>query len=248
MKRFAKITALCMTLSLIAALFCMPAGALGATEQKHIVGNGSVGNGVGKQTTLVDFTASDLCGFETLGNIAEPTFAQSTAWGAPVLFVWIDSAEAETGICGTLENASLLKNADTLSIQLLAQYTKTQNYGVTLVLEGTDKEGKPLSYTAHTTAFSASWQTVSFDISAFIQEADADAPCTVKFLISSNATETEQCVLWVRSLYTAQMQTYPEFILPTAAAVVGFVFGFTFFIVVYRATCKKKRRNRREEF
>ena len=60
-----------MTLSLIAALFCMPAGALGTTEQKHIVGNGSVGNGVGKQTTLVDFTASDLCGFETLGNIAD---------------------------------------------------------------------------------------------------------------------------------------------------------------------------------
>ena len=248
MKRFVKMISLCIMLSLVAALFCLPAGALGATEQKHIVGNGSVGNGVGKQTTLVDFTASDLCGFETLGNIAEPTFAQSSAWGAPVLFVWIDSAEAETGICGTLESASLLKNADTLSIQLLAQYTKTQNYGVTLVLEGTDKEGKPLSYTADTTAFSASWQTVTFDVSAFTHEADADAPCTVKFLTSSNATETEQCVLWVRSLYTSQMQTYPEFILPIGAAVVGFVFGFTFFFVIYRATCKKNRRNRREEF
>ena len=248
MKRFAKTIALCITLSLVAALFCLSAGALGATDNTRIIGNGAVGNGVGKQTTLIDFTTSNLYGFETLGNIAAPSFEQSSAWGSPVLFVWIDSAEAETGICGTLESASPLQNADTLSVQLLAQYTKTESYGVTLVLEGTDTEGKPLSYTAGTSAFSASWQTVTFDVSAFTQKVDVDAPCTVKLLTSSNTAETEQCVLWVRSLYTSQMQPYPEFILPAGAGVVGFVFGFTLFFVIYRATCKKNRRNRREEF
>jgi hypothetical protein len=247
MKRFVKKIALCMSLLLVAALFCTPVGALGTTQEKNFVSNGSVGEGIGTHTTLVDFTASDLCGFEVLGNVAAPKFEKSGAWGTPVLYSWIDSANTETGICGTLEAASLLKNADTLSIQLLAQYTKTANYGVTLKLEGTDKTGAPLSLTATATASAASWQTVTFDVSSFVAEADLDKPCTVTVLTSSNA-EGEQFVLWVRSLYASTLQTYPEYILPAAAAAVGFLFGFALFMVIYRSTCKKNRPRRREEF
>ena len=246
MKRFVKMISLCMMMALVAALLCAPAGALGADE-KNILSTGSVGEGVGTQTTLVDFTASDLCGFDVLGNMASPTFTQSGAWGTPVLYAWIDSAEAETGICGTLSSSSSLVGADTLSVQLLAQYTKTQNYEVTLLLEGTDKTGSPLSLEATALVSAASWQTVTFDISAFASEADATAPCTVKILTNSNA-ESEQFVLWVRSLYTGKLEAFPEFILPTGAAVVGFLFGFSFYFIIYRATCKKNRRNRREEF
>ena len=243
MKQFVKMIALCMTLSLIVALFCTPAGALGTAQEKNIISNGSVGEGVGTPTTVVDFTASDLCGFEVLGNVAEPKFEQSGAWSSPVLYAWIDSANSETGICGTLETASLLQNADTLSVQLLAQYTKTQTYGISLELVGTDKNGAPLTLTASTTASSASWQTVTFDVSLFVAEADLDKPCTVTILTSSSA-EGEQFVLWVRSLYTSTLHSYPEFILPVAAAAVAFVFGFAFFFVIYRTTCKKNRRYR----
>ena len=233
-------------MALVTTLLCAPASALGATE-KNILSTGSVGEGVGKQTTVIDFTASDLCGFETLGSIAAPKFEQSTAWGSPVLYAWIDSQESATGICGTLSSASLLGSADTLSIQLLAQYTKTANYGVTLRLESTDKNGAPLSLLATTTASAASWQTVTFDISSFVAEVDPDSPCTVTLLTDSDA-ESEKFVLWVRSIYASQLQAYPEFILPTAAACVGFVFGFALFFVIYRATCKKNRHHRREEF
>lgn len=247
MKRFAKMTALCLTLTLLAALFCAPAQALGtASGPQHIASTGSVGDGIGKQTTLVDFTASDLCGFETLGNIAAPTFAQSGSLGVPVLYTWIDSAEAETGIRGTLATASQLMGANTLSVQLLAQYTKTANYKVTLRLEGTGKNGAPLALEASTLASAASWQTVTFDISAFVASVSPDAPCTLTVLTSSDA-ESEQFVLWVHSLYTSQLEAYPEFLLPTVAAAVGIIVGFCLFFVIYRATCNKNRRHRREE-
>ena len=246
MKRFVKTTALCMCLTLLAALFCAPVGALGTAQEQSIVSTGAVGDGVGKQTALVDFTASDLCGFETLGNISAPTFMQSGAWGSPVLYAWVDSSEPQTGIRGTIESASLLCD-DTLSVQLLAQYTKTASYGITLILEGTDKNGAPLSLAASTTASAASWQTVTFDISAFVAEADSNAPCTVTILTSSDAADSEQFVLWVRSIYTSTLQANPEFIIPIAAAAVGFLFGFAFFYVIYRTTCKKNRRFYREE-
>ena len=246
MKRFVKMISLCMMMALVAALLCAPASALGADE-KNILSTGSVGEGVGTQTTLVDFTASDLCGFEVLGNMASPTFTQSGAWGTPVLYTWIDSAEAETGIRGTLSSASALVGADTLSVQLLAQYTKIQSYEVTLLLEGTDKTGAPLSLCASTLVSAASWQTVTFDISEFANEVNTEAPTTVK-LLTSSSSEDEQFVLWVHSLYVSQLESFPEFILPVGSALVGFVFGFSFYFIIYRATCKKNRRNRREEF
>ena len=249
MKRFAKMTALCLTLTLLAALFCAPAQALGASFQSHnIVSNASVGEGSGKQTTLVDFTTSDLGVFGTLGNIAAPTFAQSGAWGSPVLYTWLDSAEAETGIRGTLPATSQLANADTLSIQLLAQYTKSTNYKVTLQLSGTDKNGAPLTLEASTTASAANWQTVTFDVSAFVSLADPDAPCTVTVLTSTDAAESEQFVLWVRSLYTSRLEAFPEIVIPVACAAVGFLLGFALFFVIYRATCKQNRRPRREVY
>lgn len=242
MKRFAKITALCIVLTLLSALFCAPLQALGVAEEKHIISTGSVGEGVGKSTTLVDFTARDLCGFETLGNTSAPSFEYSGTCEAPVLYAWIDPAENETGIRGTLETAAPLQGADTLSIQLLAQYKKGTSYTVTLQLTGTNKNGAPLSLTASAVAPSKNWQTVTFDISAFVAEVDFNAPCAVKLLTSSTAEESEQFVLWVCSIYTSQIISFPEFILPTAAAAVGFLFGFALFFVIYRATCKRKRR------
>ena len=247
MKRFVKVAALCIVLSLFAALFCVPAQALGTpTNKKTIVSSGSVGAGSGKQTTLVDFTDSDLCGFDALGNTAEPTFKSSAAWNANVLYTWINSAEAETGICGTLATASVLQGASTLSVRLLAQYTKTANYTVTLRLEGVDKTGAPLVLEAAALANSANWQTVTFDISAFVASANPEAPCTVTLLTSSDA-EAEEFVLWVHSLYTSSPEAFPEFIIPVAVAVCGFVLGFVLFFVIYRATCKRNRRPRWEE-
>ena len=248
MKRFVKTAALCIVMTLlVGALFCIPTQALDTpSDSQTIVSSGSVGTGTGKQTTLVDFTTSDLCGFVALGNTAEPTFSPSSAWNANVLYTWINSAEAETGIRGTIAKASSLQGMSTLSVRLLAQYTKTTTYQATLRLEGVDKFGAPLTLEAVTLVSSASWQTITFDIAAFVEAVNPEEPCTVTVLTSSDA-ENEEFVLWVHSLYTSSLETYPEFLIPTAAAACGFIFGFALFFVIYRATCKKNRRPRWEE-
>ena len=247
MKQILKNAALCIVLSLLVAMFCIPAQAIGdPTNGQTVISSGSVGQGTGKQTTLVNFTASDLCGFEAIGNTSDPIFKSSAAWNANVLYTWLNSAEAETGIRGTLSNPSILQGASTLSVQLLAQYTKATTYKATLRLEGVDKAGAPLSLVATATASSANWQTVTFDISAFVENANLEVPCTVTVLTTSEAEE-EEFVLWVHSIYTSSIETYPEYLLPVAAAACGFIVGFALFFVIYRATCKRNRRPRWEE-
>ena len=247
MKRFVKMTALCILMTLLVAALCIPTQAIGdPTNGQTVISSGSVGQGTGKQTTLVNFTASDLCGFEAIGNTSDPTFKSSAAWNSNVLYTWVNSAEAETGIRGTLSNPSILQGASTLSVQLLAQYTKTTTYQATLRIEGVDKAGAPLVLVATTSASSASWQTVTFDISAFVENANLEAPCTLTVLTSSQAEE-EEFVLWVHSIYTSSMEAYPEYLLPVAAAACGFIVGFALFFVIYRATCKRNRRPRWEE-
>ena len=244
MKRMIKMITLSIVVTLLAsALFCIPAQALDA---RTIVGTGAVGTGTGKQTTLVDFTASDFCGFEAIGNTSDPTFVFSNASNANVLYTWVDSSTADTGIRGTLAKTSLLQNASTLSVHLLAQYAKTGTYTATLRLEGLDKAGAPLILEASVAASSASWQTVTFDIASFMAIANPDAPCTITLLTASSAEE-EQFVLWVHSIYTSTPETQPEFLIPVIAAACGLVVGFTLFFVIYRTTCKKNRRPRWEE-
>ena len=244
MKRIVKLAALCVVMTLLAtALFCIPAQAI---ESRTLVGNASVGEGVGKQTTLVDFTTSDLSGFDAIGNTAAPTFVSSNHWGKNVLYTWMDSSNAETGIRGTVAQTSLLQNASTLSVHLLAQYKKTDTYTATLRLETLDKTGAPLILEAATAVSAANWQTVTFEISSFLELANPEAPCTITLLTKSN-NENESFVLWVHSIYTGTPDARPEFLIPTIAAAGGFLFGFGIFFVIYRATCKKNRRPRWEE-
>ncbi|MBE6699596.1 MAG: hypothetical protein E7584_05100 [Ruminococcaceae bacterium] len=245
MKRFVKMTAFCIVMTLIAAMFCLPAQAADTTEAKTIISSGSVGTGTGKQTTLVDFTASDLCGFAPIGNTAEPTFVYSNNWKANVLHTRINSAEAETGIRGTLAKASLLQGASSLSVRILAQYTKTTTHDVILRLEGLDNTGAPLILEAAAEAPVETWQVVTFDISAFVASANSEAPCTITILTSSDA-EDEEFSLWFHSLYTSSLDSFPEFIIPVAATACGLIVGFALFFVIYRATCQKNRRRQGE--
>ena len=243
MKKTAKLIALCMVMTLLCvALFSIPAQAL-ANNQKTIVSTGSVSTGVGTQTTLVDFSTSNLYGFEALGNTTAPAFTYSETWKTNVLSTRINSAQEETGIQGSLTDTSLLQNKSTLSVRLLAQYAKTTNYTLTLVLEGTDKSGAPLTLTADVVVPATYWQTVTFDISAFTSSANLAAPCKISVLTSSQA-EAEEFVLWVHSIYANSLETSSHALIPAAIAGGGILVGFAFFFVIYCATCKKNKRRR----
>lgn len=245
MKNFVKLTALCIVMTLIsAAIFSVSAQALEGNNAKTIVTTGSVGTGTGNQTTVVDFSTSNLHGFEALGNVTAPTFIFSENWQTNVLSARIDSAQSETGIRGTLTNTSLLQGASTLSVRLLAQYAKTTTYTLTLRLEGTDKTGAPLSLESTASVPTTYWKTVTFDVSAFVASLNLDAPCTMTILTSSDA-ESEEFSLWVHSIYASSLDTTPEILMPAAFAAGGIVVGFAFFFVIYRITCRKNRRSRR---
>ena len=244
MKRFAKTTALCLALTLLVALLCAPVQALGVAPTKTIVGTGSVGEGVGKQTTVVDFAGSDLCGFTPVAGTETLYFGSSTVWGTNVLKTHLASPNNEMGIQKTMSDASILKDADTLSVQMVAQ---ASSYLVTLRLSGIDKNGSPLSLESHIPVATNHWQTVTFDISAFADLVNTGAPVTVTLLACAQNEESIGVDWMIKSMYICTPETLPEYIIPLAAVACGFLLGFTLFFVIYRTTCKKNRRPRWEE-
>jgi hypothetical protein len=238
MKRFVKASTLCIIMALIAALLCAPIQA----STQHIVGNGAVGEGVGKQTTLVDFANSELDGFGPLAGTETLTFVASNAWGTNVLKTFLSSPEAEMGIVKTFDDASILQDVSTLSVQLVAQ---TQSYIVTLRLSGVDKNGSAVTWEAHVNASTKEWQTITFDVAAFASLIDTSAPVTITLLASS---ENGAGAGWmVKSLYVSAPQNFPEIVLPIAAAVCGLALGFALFFVIHRSKLNKNRRPRWEE-
>lgn len=244
MKRFVKAPALCIVMALIIALLCAPIQALGNPSPTYIAGNGSIGEGVGKQTTLVDFADADLDGFAPFAGSESLNFGSSAAWGTNVLKTHLASPESEMGIQKTFSDASVLKDASSLSVQLVAQ---TNSHVVTLRLTGVDQNGGAVTWEARVNVKTNEWQTVTFDIAAFASLIDKNAPLTITLLGSADSEDSTGASWMIKSLYVCTPQTFPEIVLPIAAAVCGLALGFTLFFVIYRSTSKKNRRPRWEE-
>lgn len=244
MKRFVKPAALCMILAMVAVLLCAPVGALGTTSAKEIVGHGAVGEGSGKQTTVVDFANSDLDGFASFSGSETLNIGASAVWGTNVLKTHLASLDGVAGIQKSFTDASVFTGASTLSVQMVAQTTA---YTVTLRLSGTDKNGTPVIWEASTAVSTNHWQTVTFDIAAFTAQMNTDAPITLALLASATTQEGTGADWMIKSLYVSTPQIIPDYVLPLASAVCGFVVGFSIFFMIYRTTCKKNRRSRWEE-
>lgn len=244
MKRFVKISSLCMVVALIAAMLCAPVSALGNTASRQIVGYGSVGDGIGKHTTVIDFAGSDLGGFSSFAETEVLTFGTSAVWGTNVLKTRLSSPLGETGIQKTFSDASVLSGATTLSVQQVAQASA---YTLTLRLSGIDKSNAPLMLEATVSATTNQWQTVTFDISPFVALMNENAPVTLALLASADAQASTGAEWMVKSVYVSAPQAVPEVLLPIAAAACGFAVGFALFFVIYRTTCSKNRRPRWEE-
>ena len=243
MKRFVKAAALCLAMTLLIALLCAPAEADTASP-KSIVGNGFVGDGVGKQTTVIDFASAGLGGFAPLAGTETVAIGTSAVWQASVLKTHLAAADAAAGIQKTFADAAFLTGASTLSLQQVAQANR---YSVKLRLLGVDKNGAPLIFEAQANATTNHWQTVTFDISAFTSLVHTGSPVTVTLTACTEDATSVGADWMVKSIYVSTLQPLPELILPISAALCGLVFGFFLFFITYRATCKKNRRPRWEE-
>lgn len=244
MKRFVKASTLCLIMALIAALLCAPIQALDTAPAQNITGNGAIGDGVGKQTTLVDFANSELDSFGPVAGTESLNFGSSAVWGTNVLKTFLSSPESEAGITKTFADAAILKDASSLSVQLVAQ---TNSYAITLRLAGTDKNGSAVTWEATVNVGTKEWQTITFDIAAFASLIDTSAPVTITLLGAADAEEGTGAPWMMKSLYICTPQTFPELVLPIAAAVCGLVIGFALFFVIHRSKLNKNRRPRWEE-
>ena len=95
---------------------------------------------------------------------------------------------------------------------------------------------------ASTKATTNHWQTITFDVSSFVSLVDIDAPVTLSLMAASESEASIGADWMIKSIYASTPQTIPEFVLPLAAVCCGFVFGFAFFFMIYRTTCKKNKR------
>lgn len=243
MKRFVKVAALCLALTCLVSLFFAPVQAADATPTKNIVGNGTVGEGVGKQTTVVDFADTGLDGFAALST-ESVTIGHSESWQTSVLKINLASAGTKTGVQKTFGDAAFLADASTLSLHMVAQ---ASSYTVTLHLLGVDKNGAPIVLEAQATVTTNEWQTVTFDVSSFAALVDTAAPVTVTLTTSAKDAVSSGANWMIKSIYVGTLQSFPELVLPIAAAACGLVLGFFLFFIIYRATCKRNRRPHWEE-
>ena len=241
MKRFAKLTALCVVIAFVVALLCLPAQAFGNTETKTIVSTGSVGEGVGKQTTVVDFANVNSDGFFPYDGTEPLNFETSGALGTRVLKTPLAGPNTEKGITKTFADASIFNNVSAVSIYTVVN-KKDLTYRITLRLSGVDKNDAPLAFEAHVNSASNEWQTLTFDVSAFVEQVNTAKPVTLTFLACSTSTEPNNTDWKIKSIYVSTPEVFPEEVLPIASAVGGFVIGFVFFFMIYRTTCKRKKR------
>ena len=240
MKRFVKSTAVCLVMTLLCVcLLCTTV--LADTQKQTIVGYGYAGEGIGKPTTVVDFANTNLDGFFPYDGTEPLNFETSVALATRVLKTPLAGEGTEKGITKTFADASILNNVSTISIHTVVN-KKDITYRVTLRLSGVDKNGAPLAFDAHVDSTTNEWQTLTFDVSAFAELVDTDAPVTLTILACSIGEEIANTDWMIKSIYTSTPETFPEEVLPIASAVGGFVIGFVFFFMIYRTTCKRKKR------
>ena len=245
MKRFVKLAALCISMLLLSmSLFVALTPVQALDNLQTIIGYGFVGEGVGKQTTLVDFADATLDGFVPFTGSETLNIGSSAVWGTNVLKTYLASPNSEGGMKKEWADAYRFNGATTLSVQMVAQ---TNAYVVTLHLSGTDKNGTSIILIANANATTNQWQTITFDISDFTSQVDTTAPVTMTLLASATSEDSTGASWMIKSIYVNAPETFPEYILPITAAVCGLVIGFAICLVIYRSTCNKNRRPRWEE-
>ncbi|MBQ8309456.1 MAG: hypothetical protein IJX80_00400 [Clostridia bacterium] len=203
-------------------------------SRTKVSGYASAGFGAGEQEPLFDFTGGSTLGFSAVGGAAEPESRPSAAWGTPVLYTWLHAAQGETGVRKLMANSSELDGASALSLQLLAQYNRAERCSITLRLVGCDTQGSTVSYESVGSFDGRKWQTVTFDISEFVANADLSQPCALTVLCEPGSDTDETFVLFLKGIYANYPQESSNMILPIVLTVAGVLIGFLLILILYR--------------
>lgn len=228
------------------------------SSRRVLAGSANTGAGSGKSDYLFDFTTGDCYGFFPVGSQplpkgqANPISHQSGAHNESVLFAFLRDGAPQNGIRKLLSNGDALREATSISLHALCNYTDeaATKCTVTLQLVGYDRDGEVLQYTASTTASTRSWQNFNFNVSSFAAAADLSAPVLLTVLTDTDAESTEQTRdfgLWVKCLRVHRPQSDNSYVFIIIAAFAGLAIGFLLILFFYRKSRKKPTRRRRPQ-
>ncbi len=208
----------------------------------ELTGIGTLGAGSGSASAVFDFGSGETYGFTALGGVTKPQSNYSEALNSPTLYTWLEGTERHKGIQSIMKDGQALAGAFSLSVHTLSQYTASEQYTLTLFLEGVTPQGKAVSYRAQTNAPAASWQTVTFQIASFVAEIDLSQPCSLRLLTEADDENDEKFVFWVKSISANQASVDYKSFLPIVLSVGGVAVGFGVFFLGYCLLSRRRRR------
>ena len=218
---------------------------LKSTPSTHLSKSGSASAGTSgfAENVLFDFHTGETYGFCGVGSLDAPTSRDSAVFNAPVLYTWLDPTQRNAaGVRKVFSDGSKFENAISLSAQFLTQAKDVQICRARLCLQGVASDGSLLTYESEIEVTNGKWQTVTFQISGFVSEADLSRPCVMTLTTEPQGGSADKYVLWLRGINVR----YPEQDYGTAMPLIlilgGAVLGFLGVLVIHRISSRKRRR------
>lgn len=224
-------------------------------KRRVINGSANTGSGSGQSEYLFNFTTGECYGFFPVGSQplpkgqANPVSHQSGAHNDPVLFTFLRHGMPQTGIRKLFPDGESLREATAISLHALANYTDpdAESCTATLILQGLDRDGEILQFTANTQASTRSWQNFNFNIASFVSAADLSKPILMTLLVDTETDadeETRDFGLWVKCIRVHRPQSDYALYFIILAIVVGIALSCLLILFFYRRSRKKPRRRR----
>ncbi len=223
-------------------------------SRRLLYGTGNPGAGSGHASPFFDFTDGTIHGFSAVGAAnagSDPTCKLSASYQKNVLYVSLDSRNPETGVRKLLSNGEALRDATSISIHALSQYKDRANtsYTVTLRLSGVDSSGDPVTLEATSPMTAHTWQTVNFNIAAFVSIADLSKPVVLTLLSNDHTASpdaaTEPFGFWIYSINVYSPQGNYGWIPILILVLPGVLIGFGLILWLYRRAANKPAHIRR---
>ncbi len=218
-------------------------------SRREVTGVANVGANDLTQKPLFSFADGSVEDFRGVGSVSTPATVLSQGWDEQVLHVWLDpQAKSGGGVRRVMTSAEPLKDATSLTVLFLTQAEGADACTVALSLEGMSTDGKRLTYRSDTQASTGSWQSATFQIGAFLAEADLSAPCVITLTThptADGADYTEEYSLWVHdvSLYLPP-ENFGAW-LPIAITLVCVAAVLVSVLLLYRRASARRSRGRR---
>lgn len=168
---------------------------------RHLLsGSAVVGSDGQSYDSLFAFSNGTPNGFEAIGSAESPTCLQSAALSRTVLFSWLSAKSGEDGgVVKQIADPSLLSGAFSISVGLLLQAEATSASTVTLRLDGVNKGGERISFSASARPENGTWQNVIFYVGSFTAKADLSHPVLMTLSVDAPLAQGTEYPLWIDS-------------------------------------------------